>query len=106
MSDDSSIPVDEIVVFDEQDWDDGPPNDMFKRMRSECPVHWTDRMPDYPEEAGYWSVTTAEGVKEVSHDWQTYSSAIGGSIAMNIDCMSSSGKITLVVAAIPPTADE
>ena len=78
MSDDSSIPVDEIVVFDEQDWDDGPPNDMFKRMRSECPVHWTDRMPDYPEEAGYWSVTTAEGVKEVSHDWQTYSSAIGG----------------------------
>ena len=77
-TDHSSTPVEEIVVFDEEDWTEGPPNEMFKRMRNECPIHWTETMPDFPEEAGYWSVTTAEGVKEVSHDWRTYSSAVGG----------------------------
>ena len=106
MSDDSSIPVDEIVVFDEQDWDDGPPNDMFKRMRSECPVHWTDRMPDYPEEAGYWSVTTAEGVKEVSHDWQTYSSAIGGIAATTNVIFPLELMQSMFIAMDPPIAEE
>ena len=40
----------------------------------ECPVHWTDRITEYPKEAGFWSVTTADGVHAVSRDWQTYSS--------------------------------
>ena len=36
----------------------------------------------YPEEEGFWSVTTAEDVQEVSHDWQTYSSERGGITAL------------------------
>ena len=32
----------------------------------------------YPAEAGFWSVTTAEDVHAVSRDWQTYSSELGG----------------------------
>ena len=43
-------------------------------MRAECPVHWTAQITEYPEEAGYWSVTTADDVHAVSRDWQTYSS--------------------------------
>ncbi len=35
-------------------------------------------MPDFPDEDGYWSVTTADGVFEVSRDWETYSSERGG----------------------------
>ena len=38
--------------------------------------------PSIPEEAGYWSVTTADDVHEVSHDWQTYSSELGGITAL------------------------
>ncbi len=65
-------------VFDPETWQEGPPAELFRRLRSECPVHWSSRMAEFPDEAGYWSVTTAEGVREVSMDWQTYSSEIGG----------------------------
>lgn len=78
MSVDQNKPLDEVLLLDEDLWSDGPPNELFKRLRSECPVHWSSEVPIFPEEAGFWSVTTAEGVKEVSHDWQTYSSELGG----------------------------
>jgi cholest-4-en-3-one 26-monooxygenase len=51
---------------------------LFKRMRSECPIHWTESFEEFPEEAGFWSVTTAEDVHTVSRDWRTYSSERGG----------------------------
>jgi cytochrome P450 len=58
-------------------WESGPPHETFARMRAECPVHWTPRIKEFPEEDGFWSVTTADGVHAVSRDWQTYSSAHG-----------------------------
>jgi cytochrome P450 len=62
-------------------WLDGPPYDLFKQMRSECPIHWTASFEDFPEEAGFWSVTTAEDIHTVSRDWRTYSSERGGVLA-------------------------
>ncbi len=105
MSDETSAPLDEIVVFDEADWEDGPPNEMFRRMRTGCPVHWTPNMPDYPDEEGYWSVTTADGVSEVSHNWQTYSSELGGitattNVILPLDLMRS-----MFIAMDPPKHD-
>jgi cholest-4-en-3-one 26-monooxygenase len=41
-------------------------------------VHWSERIEQYPEEAGFWSVTTADDVHAVSRDWETYSSELGG----------------------------
>jgi cytochrome P450 len=72
------VPLDQQIVLDEGLWQDGPPQEMFRRMRAECPVHWSSGMPMFPEEAGYWSVTTADDVQEVSRDWKTYSSELGG----------------------------
>jgi cytochrome P450 len=72
-----STPLEEVLVTEREVWPDGPPHELFKRMRSECPVHWTPRITEYPAEAGYWSVTTADDVHAVSRDWQTYSSALG-----------------------------
>ena len=37
---------------------------------------------EFPEAAGFWSVTTADDVHAVSRDWQTYSSERGGIIAV------------------------
>ena len=59
-------------------WQEGPPYEVFKELRSKCPVHWSERIEQYPSEAGFWSVTTADDVHHVSRDWRTYSSAIGG----------------------------
>ncbi len=75
------IPLDETLVFERERWIDGPPHELFRRLRSECPVHFSDHMPEFPDEAGYWSVTTADGVYEVSRDWETYSSEVGGFLA-------------------------
>ncbi len=59
-------------------WLDGPPHELFARLRAECPVHWTDKISEYPNEPGFWSVTRAEDVHAVSRDWKTYSSERGG----------------------------
>jgi cholest-4-en-3-one 26-monooxygenase len=74
--------LDEVLVIDRKRWPDGPPHELFKRMRGECPVHWTSHVPEFPESAGFWSITTADDVHAVSRDWQTYSSEKGGIIAV------------------------
>jgi cholest-4-en-3-one 26-monooxygenase len=74
--------LDEVLVSERALWQDGPPHELFKRMRSECPVHWTARISEYPEEAGYWSVTRPEDVRTVSMDFKTFSSELGGVTAL------------------------
>jgi cytochrome P450 len=71
------IPLEETLVTEREQWQDGPPHELFEQLRSQCPVHWTSKITEYPEEDGFWSVTTADDVHEVSRDWQTYSSATG-----------------------------
>jgi cholest-4-en-3-one 26-monooxygenase len=71
------IPLEETLVTEREQWQDGPPLELFKELRSKCPVHFTSKITEYPEEDGFWSVTTADDVHEVSRDWQTYSSANG-----------------------------
>ena len=70
--------VRDVELTEQALWHGGPPHEMFKRMRSECPIHWTEGFEDFPEEAGFWSVTTADDIHAVSRDWQTYSSERGG----------------------------
>jgi cytochrome P450 len=72
----------DVLVIDRERWPDGPPHELFKRMRGECPVHWTSHVPEFPESAGFWSITTADDVHEVSRDWETYSSERGGIVAV------------------------
>jgi cytochrome P450 len=74
--------LEDVLVGEREHWVDGPPHSLFKQLRSECPVHWTDRITEYPEEAGYWSVTTADDIYKVSRDWRTYSSELGGVTAV------------------------
>jgi cytochrome P450 len=64
-------------------WQEGPPQELFARLRSECPVHWTEQISEYPGEDGYWSITTADDVQAVSRDWRTYSSERGGITAVS-----------------------
>jgi cholest-4-en-3-one 26-monooxygenase len=76
--------LEDVLVTEREVWEHGVPNELFARMRSECPVHWTAGITEFPEEAGYWSVTTAEDIHTVSRDWRTYSSERGGVTAANI----------------------
>jgi cytochrome P450 len=69
--------LDDVLVTEREHWPDGPPHELFKEMRARCPVHWTSEITEYPEEDGYWSITLADHVREISLDWETYSSANG-----------------------------
>ena len=69
-------------VIERELWLDGPPHELFARMRSECSVHWSSGVSEFPSEAGFWSVTRAEDVQTVSRDWRTYSSERGGITAV------------------------
>jgi cholest-4-en-3-one 26-monooxygenase len=71
-----------VLVTDRANWVEGPPHELFAQLRSECPVHWTSHVTEYPAEDGYWSVTRARDIHTVSRDWRTYSSERGGITAI------------------------
>jgi cytochrome P450 len=70
--------IESVELTERELWLDGPPLEAFEQMRSKCPIHWTESFEEFPEEAGFWSVTTADDVYAVSRDWETYSSELGG----------------------------
>jgi cytochrome P450 len=98
-------PIEETLVTEREVWVDGPPHELFKRLRSECPVHWTARIGEYPEEAGYWSVTRADDVHAVSHDWETYSSELGGVTALTDAIMPLELVRAMFIGMDPPKHD-
>ncbi len=72
--------LEEIDVLDPGLFADGPPHELFERMRAEAPVRW-NRTKDG---SGFWSVTRHEDVAAVSRDNDTFSSYQKG-IFMNPD---------------------
>jgi cytochrome P450 len=73
--------IESLEVTARELWLEGPPHEAFREMRGKCPIHWTESFEEFPEEAGFWSVTTAEDIHTVSRDFRTYSSERGGVIA-------------------------
>jgi cholest-4-en-3-one 26-monooxygenase len=105
MATEEVVPLEEVLVTERPLWQDGPPHELFKRMRSECPVHWTPRITEYPDEDGFWSVTLADDVHEVSRDWQTYSSELGGITALTNAIMPLALIQAMFIGMDPPKHD-
>ena len=74
--------LEEVLVIETERWQDGPPHELFRELRGRCPVHWSAGIPEFPEQAGFWSVTRAEDIHAVWRDWETYSSELGGITAL------------------------
>ena len=66
--------LESIDLMDRSLHGEGPPHEVFARMRAECPVH-RGTGPDGNE---FWSVTRDEDVTSVSRDTETFSSHRGG----------------------------
>ncbi len=84
MASTASSDIKDVLLTEREHWQSGVPLELFERMRKECPVHWTSEITEFPEEAGFWSVTLGEDVHTVSRDFKTYSSELGGVTAANI----------------------
>ena len=98
-------PVDEVRLGDPSTFSEGPPLELFRELRAKCPVHWTAGFVDYPDEDGFWSVTTADDVFEVSRDWQTFSSEIGGFVATKNAGLSLEMQQAMFIGMDPPKHD-
>ena len=101
----TETPLDEVRVGEQENFADGPPHELFKRLRGECPVHWTDGFSQFPDEDGFWSVTTADDVFEVSRDWQTFSSELGGFTATKNAGLSLELQQSMFIGMDPPKHD-
>jgi cytochrome P450 len=86
-------------------WADGPPHETFRDLRARCPVHWTSGISQYPNEAGFWSVTRAEDVYTVSRDWETFSSERGGVTALTEAIMPLALQQAMFIGMDPPKHD-
>ena len=70
----------------------------FERLRNEDPIHFNEI-----ETAGrYWSVTTADDIKAVEGDWQTYSSASGITLGIANQERGAAGAQTSAFIAMDP----
>lgn len=63
-----------VDLTDPQLFVDGPPHELFARMRAEAPVH-RNRSANGPD---FWSLTKAQDITAVSRDPGTFSSHRGG----------------------------
>ena len=105
MSTEQLPDLDDVQVTERERWADGPPYELFAQMRAQCPVHWTSHISEYPTEAGYWSVTTADDVYAVSRDWETYSSQLGGITALTHSVLPLELQQAMFIGMDPPKHD-
>jgi cytochrome P450 len=104
-SNEEQTPLEGLRVGDQENFLEGPPLELFRRMRGECPVHWTDGFTEYPDEDGFWSITTADDVHEVSRDWQTFSSELGGFVGTKNAGLSLEMQQSMFIGMDPPKHD-
>ncbi len=64
----------EVDVSDLDLWRIGPPHEVFRRLRREEPLHWSE-LGDFPDEGGFWSVVRFDDIAAVGRDHETFSSA-------------------------------
>ena len=74
--------LNQIDLSDLSLWEDGPPHEVFERLRNEQPVHWSP-LEGFAHEEGFWSVTRFEEIASVGRDFETFSSEMGGILAVN-----------------------
>jgi methyl-branched lipid omega-hydroxylase len=68
------LDLEQVDLLDPEWFSDGPPHELFARMRAEAPVRWNE----VPGQGGFWSVTRHADITAISRDTETFSSHRGG----------------------------
>src|SRR3954447_101376 len=98
-------PIEDVLIGEREHYVNGPPHEIFKRFRGECPVHWSSHLTEWPKEEGFHSVTTWDDIRTVSMDFQTYSSEVGGITALTHSIMPLEMQRGMFIAQDPPKHD-
>ena len=70
----------DIDLTDLDRWVQGVPNEWFRLLRREAPLYWQEER----DGRGFWSFTRYEDVVGATKDYQTFSSARGGTSLMDL----------------------
>lgn len=71
-----------VDVSDYSLWRDDPPYELFARLRAERPMHFSP-LGAFPDEAGFWSVVRHQDIRDISLDFETFSSERGGVVLVD-----------------------
>src|ERR1700758_3229168 len=74
----ADVDLSKVDLTDLSYFEDGPPYELFARMRSEASPHWNALTGDEP---GFWSFTKAADIAAISRNPAAFSSARGGVFA-------------------------
>jgi len=74
----ADVDLSKVDLTDLSYFEDGPPYELFARMRWEASPHWNALTGDEP---GFWSFTKAADIAAISRNPATFSSARGGVFA-------------------------
>ena len=97
----AELNITDIDLSDLRLWQDGPPHNLFGRLRDEAPVHWSE-MGTYEGEPGFWSLTRYDDVRQASMDWETYSSALGGMMLPDESAVPMDLQREVIISMDPP----
>ena len=103
-ADTQTVPIEQIDLGSLELWEQGPPHEVFERLRREAPVHWSE-MADWEGEPGFWSITRAEDVHRISREWETFSSEKGGILVVDNGGVPLEQQNAMFIAMDPPRHD-
>ena len=87
-----------VDLYSPDTYVDGPPHELFARLRRELPVCWQD----IPGQAGYWAVLRHADVVHVSRHPELFSASEGGVIIEDLDPASLKAMRDMLLAMDPP----
>jgi cytochrome P450 len=70
----------DVDLTDLDRWERGVPHEWFELLRREAPVYWQDEQNG----RGFWSLTRYDDVVAATKDYETFSSARGGTSLMDL----------------------
>jgi cytochrome P450 len=99
---DAPFPI-EVDFADPDVFAEGPPFDIFAKMREAGPT-WSPTPADWPDEEGpgYWNITRAAEIAQVSHDSETFSSYERGFCMRSDEMMPLEALRTMMIAKDAP----
>ena len=87
-----------IDIYSPDLYVDGPPHDLFDRLRREQPVLYQEM----PGEPGYWAVLRHADVVHVSRHPEIFSATEGGVVLEDLDAPSLEAMRNMLLAMDPP----
>jgi cytochrome P450/nitrite reductase/ring-hydroxylating ferredoxin subunit len=92
------LALDDVDLTDLDVWERGVPYDWLALLRRDAPLFWQPEL----EGRGFWVLTRYDDVVQVSKDWQTFSSELGGTSLQDLSADELAARRSMIDTDPPP----